>query len=166
MLSLAGDKRAAMELAATLELVVESLELEPEFMSLLKHPFIAGGEKEQLLSKTFAGKIQPSLMDFLVLLLEKKRINELPAISQVFGELARERAGVARARVRTVVPLAEASREQLAKALSLKLKREVEIVQEEDARLLGGATIEVEGTLLDGSIRGQLAELLEKLSAN
>ncbi len=166
LLSLAGEKRVAMDTAAALELVVEALEREPEFMSLLKHPFIAGGEKERLLNEAFTGKVPSLLMDFLALLLEKKRISELATISQVFGELAREQAGVVRARVCSVVPLAEASREKLTKALAVKLKKDVEIVQEQDPRLLGGATMEVGGTLFDGSIKGQLEQLLEKLADN
>jgi len=166
LLLLAGKGDAALEAAASLELVIETMDKAPGFSALLSHPFIAGEKQKELLQEAFADALTPDLMDFLGLLLAKKRINELPAIVEIFGELARAQAGVARARVSSVVPLDEETKQKLAKALAKKLEKEIEIVTDRNASLLGGFSMEAEGRLFDGSLRGQLAALMKELNKN
>jgi F-type H+-transporting ATPase subunit delta len=166
LLLLVGNKDAALQAAASLELVIETLDMAPGFSALLSHPFIAREKQEKLLSEAFSAALTQDLMNFLGLLLVKKRISELPAIVEIFGELARSQAGVARATVSSVVPLDEAAKQKLAKALAKKLEKEIEIVTEQDASLLGGFSMEAEGRLFDGSLRGQLAAIMEELNSN
>ncbi len=166
LLALTEEKKSSLDAAAELELVATVVGKAPSFLALLKHPFIAVEEKRGILEKVLTGKVSSLLMGFLHLLLEKKRIGELALISDAFGEMAREKAGLARARVKSAALMDENSRRQLSRSLSARLKKEIEIVEEKDEHLLGGFTMEVEGKLFDASIKGRLAEILEKLSDN
>ena len=166
LLVLTEEKKSSLETAAELELVAAVVAKAASFRALLKHPFIAVAEKRRLLEKTLSGKVSSLLMGFLYLLLEKERISELEMIAEAFGEMARAKAGLARARVTAAAELDKGARDKLAKSLSARLKKKIEVVEEKDERLLGGFTMEVEGKLFDGSIKGQLEKILETLSEN
>ena len=101
---------------------------------------------------------------FLSLLLERDRLSHLPDIVSCYRRLLNE----AKGRVEAKVVSANALDPQLAERLRDQLRgvsgKDVVLQQEIDTTLLGGMTVELEGTVYDGSIRSQLEKLRQRIS--
>jgi F-type H+-transporting ATPase subunit delta len=130
-------------------------------LPLLRDPRVATADKKSLVRR---GLPQGSLLaDFLELLIDKKRFDLLPLVAGEFGQLILKKRGVARARVRTARPLAEADRRRLLERLEAFAGCGVELELCEDPELLGGLTVRLGDWVLDSSLRGQLQNLKEAI---
>ncbi len=71
--------------------------------------------------------------------------------------------GLLAAEVTSAFALSEEQQDKLAKALSARLGRHVRLNASEDASLIGGVVIRAGDLVIDGSVRGKLAQLAEAL---
>ncbi|WP_312373886.1 ATP synthase F1 subunit delta, partial [Pseudomonas oryzihabitans] len=67
------------------------------------------------------------------------------------------------AEVTSAFALSDEQQDKLAKALSARLGRQVRLNASEDASLIGGVVIRAGDLVIDGSVRGKLAQLAEAL---
>jgi F-type H+-transporting ATPase subunit delta len=98
------------------------------------------------------------------LLRRKNRLALGPSIASYFRELVDEERNVARATIRTAVPLDEQQRAAIQQRLSQQTGRSVELEAEVDPDILGGAVIRIGDELIDGSMRRRLQRLREELA--
>ncbi|HEY8521022.1 MAG TPA: F0F1 ATP synthase subunit delta [Gammaproteobacteria bacterium] len=119
---------------------------------------IAGQVPEGRLLESGHGK------NLLLLLAENRRLKVLPEISAQFDALKAQAENKLRVTMVTAVPVDGAVTEKIAEALRAKLGRLVEIEQEVDPSLLGGAVIRAEDMVIDGSVRSRLQRLAESLT--
>lgn len=96
---------------------------------------------------------------FLSVLAENKRLPLLPDIAAQYELLRADAERTVKARVRTAVALDPAQIEALRNALRRRLGREVELDNQIDASVLGGAIIDAGEVVIDGSVRGRLNKL-------
>jgi F-type H+-transporting ATPase subunit delta len=103
--------------------------------------------------------------NLLRLLAENDRLTTLPQIAAQFDALKAE----AESKVKVTVTAATTVDDKLAgeikKALETKLKRAVELTLVVDASLIGGAIIQTDDRVIDGSVRTRLQRLTEALVA-
>ena len=111
-----------------------------------------------------SGGARPLLRKFARLVLEKDRLADLPAMAVIYREFADEKAGRARAQVRSAYPLDEALAARLKAKLGAMTGKEVLLEVERDPGLIGGLVCQVGGVVMDGSIRNQLKNLRETLT--
>jgi F-type H+-transporting ATPase subunit delta len=102
--------------------------------------------------------------NFLLLLVQKKRLNVLAEISQRFNVYYATLEKMSKVRVVTAVATQEDSRKKLADALTKRIRRQVTLECEVDPSIIGGAVIHIGDQVIDGSIRRQLARLFESLT--
>lgn len=137
----------------------------PELAQLLRRPTVLAARKKALLRQLFAGRLQPLVLNFLLLLVDRGRMVLLERIIQVFQERARQARGTQLARVRTAVPLTPDQAERLSQRLAqLSGARQVELEVQVDPSLLGGFTVQLGSQFLDTSLRSQLQRLALRLS--
>lgn len=101
--------------------------------------------------------------NFIRLLAEKNRLPLLPEISSLFEEFRAEAEKTLEAEMVSALPVDNAQREQIARALSAKLQRDVVLNCTVDESLLGGAIIRAGDLVIDGSAQGKLAQLAAAL---
>ena len=89
-------------------------------------------------------------------LLAHYRMGLLPHIREAFRRMANEFLGVVQVRVTSAVALSELERQALRARFSELTGRQMEMEYFIDERLLGGVRAQIESTVYDGSIRGQL----------
>jgi F-type H+-transporting ATPase subunit delta len=114
---------------------------------------IKGGE----LLTSAAGK------NLLQLLAENDRLTALPEIAAQFDALKAEAENKVKVTVTAATNVDAAIAEQIKKALEQKLGRTVELTLAVDASLIGGAIIQADDMVIDGSVRTRLQRLTEKL---
>jgi len=149
------------ELAGTRQLI----ERHPEISCLLVNTTIAREEKEDFLEKVLPEETSSLLLNFIKVLIKKRRFRELGLIVETFKRLYEVRKGLQRVRVESPVPLDEIVRERLRRALEKKLNRKVTLETLVKPELVGGLVLDFEGNQIDGSFKTALQELKQKLSS-
>lgn len=120
--------------------------------------------KDQLLA--FFESLVASMLDshrknFLALLVEKRRLLVLPNIVHLFNELLTTEAKISTAQLITAVTIDEATRQKFEAVLKKRTQRDITLECRLDPQILGGAIIQMDDRVIDGSIRGKLSRLLE-----
>ena len=105
----------------------------------------------------------PAGKNLLQLLSENDRLTALPEIAAQFDELKAEAENKVKVTVTAATQVDAAIAEQIKKALQQKLGRVVELTLAVDASLIGGAIIQADDMVIDGSVRTRLQRLTEKI---
>jgi F-type H+-transporting ATPase subunit delta len=143
--------------------VQESLDASRELDLFFRSPLIAREKKDAVIGKLFDGKVAPLTVRLMRLLVEKGREDLLPAVVRQYSELRDERLGVVEATVKTAMPLDEAERDALRKALEGRTGKKVRLKTDVVPELIGGAVVRIGDRVYDGSVQHQLESLREQL---
>jgi F-type H+-transporting ATPase subunit delta len=92
------------------------------------------------------------------------RAHDLPAIIDRLVERAAEAKQKALAEVRSAIPLTDEQVRRLAAALTKAVGKQVEVKVIVDPSILGGLVAQVGDTVIDGSVRSRLEQLISRLS--
>lgn len=133
--------------------------------SFLTSPQIPAERKKAALQKQFDGRIDPLLLNLLKLLVDKKRIGELPQIMEHFDVLTDQGRGVEDATIVSAVPLSPEQVEQIVQQIKrFSAYGDLRIKTEVAPGLLGGVKVQLGRNLvIDGSVSSRLAALRSKL---
>lgn len=101
--------------------------------------------------------------NLLQLLAENGRLTALPEIAAQFDLLKAEAENKVKVTVTSATPVDKALAEKIKKSLEQKLERTVELTLSVDASLIGGAVIQADDLVIDGSVRTRLQRLTEAL---
>lgn len=155
-----GQEERYGELLATIAALYGDLE---GLRSFLDTPRIPTEEKKRILREVFADQVPPLFINFLLVVVDKRRQRSLPAIQAAYADLLDEKAGRVHAAVRLAFEPDEALRTQLVAALSKRLGADVVPHFVKDERILGGVIIRVGDRVMDGSLRRRLDDLRSTL---
>jgi F-type H+-transporting ATPase subunit delta len=143
-----------------LQALALALSVSPALRNVMFNPAFPREQKRKtLLGVARAFNASTMVQNLTNLLLDRNRVDQLPAIASIYRDLSDERSGRARARVITAQPLAKDFEKRLAKALSLFIRREVAVQAEVDPQILGGVQAQVGSLLFDGSLKTRLEAL-------
>lgn len=127
----------------------------------LDSPQVRTQEKKELLQKVFGGRLEPLLLNFINLLLDKNRIENFRDIGEEFAHLVEQERGVMRARVTTAIALPADLEEQLQARLGALTGKTMILEKRVDPAVIGGVKVVMEDKILDGTVRTNL-DLLRK----
>lgn len=100
----------------------------------------------------------------LLLIADRRRMAEISAIARVVQVLADRDTGTVRATVTTAKVMPEAFYSSLSAELSKSTGSRVVLERLVDSAIIGGAITQVGDRTVDGSVRGRLAALTQKLT--
>jgi F-type H+-transporting ATPase subunit delta len=165
LFSLAREEGAVESARGELRRVAALLEASPELRAAVFRPLHPVAERRAVL-RAVGGRLDLSrnVHNFLLYLIDQRRLVDFDAIQSEYERLADEAAGRLQADVVSASPLRDEQRERLRRALAARAGREVELAVQVDPELIGGAVVRVGGLVFDGSLRTQLAELRDNLT--
>lgn len=105
------------------------------------------------------------IRNFLLVLTDHRRASAISEVTEAFDVLLDERLGFARAEVATAQELDAARQQALTAQLAKLVGKQVRVRWSVDAGLIGGVTARVGSKVYDGSVRGQLAGIRQRLTA-
>jgi F-type H+-transporting ATPase subunit delta len=149
---------------ADIDLLKTALGASREFQHLLKSPIVQSERKVTVLRNIFADKVSPTTMNFLLLLLEKKREAALPNIVTSFDEQYNQHMGIADVTIRSAIELDEAQKNSILDKVRKYTGKSVVAHYVIDPSLIGGFLVKIGDTVLDGSVRHQLDNLKKTLA--
>src|SRR5690348_10722614 len=153
---------AVAELRSFEGIVVGSAELQNALIT----PAVAGSRKKAVVGRLAdLLKLSRVTRNFLFVLIDHRRIASLGDIATIFEEVLDARLGFARAEVTSASELNEADRRALNLQLERVIGKRIRMRFAIDPALIGGAVARIGSTVYDGSVRGQLATLERRLSA-
>lgn len=131
-----------------------------ELGKVMASPMVKPEDKKALLRQIVGNEVNPYLLNFLMLLVDRRRIVFLDSIAERYLELLRKLKNVVLAEVTSAMALNEAQREAVKEKIkSLSGATEVELKTTEDPSLIGGVIIKVGSQVYDTSLRGQLRRI-------
>ncbi|MGD9807037.1 MAG: ATP synthase F1 subunit delta [Deferribacterales bacterium] len=135
-----------------------------DFEMLVKNPLIGKKEKQSVIDQLkVKGAVDEFLYKFLTLLVTKNRLSLLNIIAEQVLAMDRADKGEAEATVTVAAPLDEASKAALNDVLGKLTGKKITIKETVDASILGGVVAQVESSLYDASVKGQLNKIKEQL---
>ena len=144
------------EVGDELREVLQLFRRDRDIRAFLETPVLEPAEKVRVLKKALDRAVSDTVIDFLCLLVDKRRIDALPVIEEAYQALADRHAKRTRVEVQTPTPLPADLRDEIEKMLRSKLGREIALAAETEPSLLGGAVVAIGDRVYDGSVRARL----------
>jgi F-type H+-transporting ATPase subunit delta len=135
-----------------------------QLLEVFRHPTIPYEQKQKVLDELISRtRPRPTTANFLRVLLQNHRLAELSEITTQFAQELDRRAGVVSAQVTTARPIAADAQEALRVRLAGLTGSKVRLQFAVDDELIGGVVTRIGSTLYDGSVRGQLQQIKQRM---
>jgi len=144
--------------------VLEVMAASRELVIFLDSPQVREQEKKEVLKKVFGPHLEPVLLDFFNLLLDRNRIDKLRDIGEVFAELVETDQGLVRASVVTAVALPADLETKLRDKLAHVTGKSVILDKKVDPAVIGGVRVTLGDRVIDGTVRTNLDRLRKTLA--
>lgn len=151
--------------AEAFEEVVAALEADARIRTFIEAPTVDRGEKKQVLRTAFEGRVQRLFLNFLLVVIDKRRERLLTRIAREYRSLLDQRTGRVHAEVTLAREVDERLEEEISAGLSQRLGKKVVPHIKVDPKILGGIIIRYEDKVLDASVRRRLIGLRRRMLA-
>ncbi len=163
LLGLAEERGTLDQTEVDLANVCQVIRQYPEISHLVLNSTISQPEKEDFIDKIIPQDISRLVVQFIKVLIRKRRFEELDAIRQEFHRLYEKKRNIQEVTVITAVPVSKANEERLKKVLKNKLGTEIRLIYDVHPNVIGGMILRFDHTEINGSYSGRLEELSRKL---
>ena len=137
-----------------------------ELTEYLNNPIVSVDAKREILTKTLESQINTETFKFLMVLINRDRINLLSSVITNYLELVYETASIKTIEVVTAFAFSNAQKNTLIEKLKeLTNAREIRLVVTVEPSLIGGFLIKTESKVIDFTIKNQLQQLAKHLDA-
>jgi F-type H+-transporting ATPase subunit delta len=166
LMSVAQSKNQTEEFGEDVRSLLNLLSESEQLRNFFGNPFIPPEDKKAVISRIFGEGANTYLRNFLMLLVDRRRILLLEDICQQYLALLRQIKQTVLAEVISAVPLSEAQQQAVKeKVIAMTNAREVELDTKIDRDIIGGVIIKVGSQVIDASLRGQLRRLSLRLTS-
>jgi F-type H+-transporting ATPase subunit delta len=136
------------------------MEESTEFSDFVANPVVNTEAKKAVLRQVMGNEANPYFINFLMLLVDKRRIVFLKEIMAQFSALLRKLNNVVLAEVTSAKDLNDGQKQALVdRVKSMTNASDVELKITIDPQLIGGVIIKVGSQVIDASIRGQIRRI-------
>jgi len=135
-----------------------------ELTEYLNNPVVSQKAKREVLAKTLKSQINAETFKFLMVLVDRDRINLLNAVINNYLELVYQTASIKMVEVSTAFAFTNSQKDTLIQKLKeLTNAREIRLVTTVDPTLIGGFLIKTESKVIDFTVKNQLQQLAKHL---
>ena len=145
-------KQILDELEQISDIVKKSIELR----NLIKSPIISDIKKEKLFFEIFQGKVSDITFRFLILLINKRRINLIEYIYISFVKLYNIDNGLIPITIRSAIELTDELKSNIISKVETVTSKKVIPNYVVDKTLIGGITIDINNCIYDASLKHKL----------
>ena len=158
------EKNIMHQITADFQNLEEFFSKTPELTNYLNNPLISLEAKREILTKILKPVINSETFKFLIILIDKKRINLLQAVIDNYLNLVYQLASIKTVEISTAFAFTNKQKNELIKKLKeLTKAREIRLVINIDPSLIGGFLIKSNSKVIDFTIKNQLQKLANHL---
>lgn len=165
LFSLATEENSVEEYLDALLTVKELVAENPGYIELLASPAIPMSERFAAIDEAFDGRMPEYVVSFIRLLCENGRIRTLEACADEFYSLAAEFSNRTTAVISSAVALNDEQKSGVCEKLKKLTGKDIDPVYIIDESLIGGLKIEVDGKVIDGSVKHRLGEIKDVMNS-
>jgi F-type H+-transporting ATPase subunit delta len=134
-----------------------------ELKTIICSPIIRVDKKIAILNEIFEPRINAVSLQYLTLILKKRRECELDLICNEYDKLYKKFKRIVTLYIQSAEELGKNIIEIIRQKLNDYLKMEIEIVEQITPKLIGGIRLQFNDYLLDASVQGYLGKLRKEL---
>lgn len=148
-----------------LNLIYITIEQSSDLKSFLTNPLVVANAKKNALSSLFIDQVGSHILNFLFILIERRRISLLSSIVNCYLNLVDQLDFVTSVKVYTAAPLDEKQKNSLQENLKTITKSKVvQLLIDIKPDLIGGFVVKIGSKVIDMSIYGQLNQISSYLN--
>jgi F-type H+-transporting ATPase subunit delta len=160
------EKNIMHQITADFQNLEIFLDESSELVEYLNSPIVSIVAKGEILTKMLTLQINAETFKFLMVLVNRNRINLLKYVIANYLELVYETASIKTVEVSTAFAFTNLQKDTLIQKLKeLTNAREIKLIIIVDLSLIGGFLIKTESKIIDFSIKNQLKKLAKHLDA-
>ncbi|MBR1866156.1 MAG: ATP synthase F1 subunit delta [Lachnospiraceae bacterium] len=146
-------------------LFVKQTFLENEALGkLLLHPNVEKEEKIRVIEQIYKGKISDEITGLMTMLVTKGHLKEFVPVFDYVIQAIKEEKGIGVAYISSAVQLKQEQKNRIEQKLLETTKyQEIEGIYQVDETLIGGLVIRIQDTVVDSSLKTQIAKLSNSL---
>jgi F-type H+-transporting ATPase subunit delta len=164
LIDLAREQKVLDKVKSEMDLFIEVGKLNPQLLAVLKNPIISLDKKAAILKDLFADKVQPMVISFFNIMVNKGRAGVLYGTAKEFVNLYNQDKGIVKAKVTSAVALTEENKKQLVDVVKATTKGEVILEAKVDPKLIGGFVLQVGDRQFDASLNSKLNKLKKEFA--
>ncbi len=134
-----------------------------DLVQVMENPAIDDKTKYEIIDSVFSGQINNKIINFLKVLIDKKRFNELDNIIQAYSDELDKINNIKRVEVVSAVELTDEQIKKLTEKLQNKLQKNVIISREINKDIIGGLVIKIDDDVIDNSLKNKLESLSKNI---
>ena len=166
LLDLAKSASSLKETTNDMNIVSQFLANSSDLKKFLGNPLITREAKKNVVKDILGEQIGSGTLKFLLVLVDKGRIQFLESIAQKYLELSYKQESIEIAKITSSIQLSADQQKDIAEKLKVITgAKQIKLALKVDPQLIGGFTIEIGSKMIDTSIRGQLKQISYLLGA-
>jgi len=144
--------------------VASAVSADERVKPLFGNPHVSPAQLVELISGIGGAAIDAEMGRFLAVLAENGRLPLLPEIAQLYEQMRADQERVLDVTLKSAVDLSADQRERFTAALRKRFDREIRLHTQIEPSLLGGAVLQADDLVIDGSVQGGLTQLASQLA--
>ncbi len=164
LLMLAKEDSKEQAFADALALAADVFRENPAYLDLLASPVISKDTRKELLRNAFGNALPKEITACIALMCDNGHIRDFSAMQEIYMEQFHILSKVTVATVTSAAALSDEEKQVLIQQISERTGHNVRATYEVDPSLIGGIKVEMDGCVLDGTIKHRLRELKEVMN--
>ena len=156
---LARDENLSQPILEQLKDLGDAFSQHPDFVRLLATPNLSKDARCKIVDDSFAGQVEPYVLNFIKLLTEKGYIRHFTDCCEAYRDLYNEDNGILPVQAVTAVPLEDAQTARLSEKLAKITGKTIELYNVVDPACMGGVRLDYDGKRVDDTVRHRLDAL-------
>jgi F-type H+-transporting ATPase subunit delta len=166
LLDLAKSNNSLQDMTNDMNIVSQFLANSSDLKKFLGNPLITKDAKKNVVKDVLGEQIDGRTLKFLLLLVDRGRIELLESVAEKFLELSYKQESIEIAKITSSIKLSADQQKEIAEKLKIITgAKQIKLALKVDPQLIGGFTIEIGSKMIDTSIRGQLKQISSLLGA-
>lgn len=146
-----------------LEIIQEICNKSNDLTAVLENPAISQDTKISIIDEIFSKYVNEKIRDFLKILIEKKRFNELDGIIAAYQEELDKINNLQRVEVISAIELDDNSKQKIIDKLQNRLQKNVIAQWQTDEEIIGGLVVKINDDVIDSSLKNKLENLSKNI---
>ncbi len=142
-----------------LDMIMQTLSNSEDLSDVLLNPAISAQAKNDILESVFKNNISEKVLNFLKILVEKKRFKELDGIVKAYDEKTDEIENIQRVEIISAVELSNEQKQKLTEKLKAKYNKNITAEWHKNKDIIGGLIIKSGDDTADYSILNRFEKL-------
>lgn len=149
------------DVISALKKVQDIIDSSQDLYNTLVSPITNTETKIHIIEDIFSKEVQPEIINFLKLLAEKNKYNELQGITEAYIKKSNDLDGIQTITVTSAVELKDIYKKQIIEVIQNKLNKTINAEWITNSEIIGGLVIKIDDNIIDTSIANKLKKLMK-----